>query len=304
MARTVEVTVPIEKTEKLLDAIKGIDGVVGLTLQRNVSLNPPGDVMSLQVTNEATRDVFKTLENFKITEGGSIATSQLDSLISSPHQNAIDRESSETVWEEMLYLLLDQSNLALNFLLLMMCSGAMAAVGFWTNTLYIVLAGQVLGPHFEPLFRIPFGLITGRPIAAWRGVLACICGFAMMALGAAVSLLVLRAIDPKSGILESRSWVQYFASMTHSSALLVAIAAGAGAFIILSQRPVLLTGVYLGLNLVPSMSLVGVGLVSGDLLLVKQAFISWVINAALVILVGALILGLKQAFEFRRRALG
>lgn len=59
--------------------------------------------MSLQVKNEGTRAVFKTLENFKITEDGAIATSQLDSLISPPYQNAIDRESSETVWEEMLY---------------------------------------------------------------------------------------------------------------------------------------------------------------------------------------------------------
>lgn len=61
-------------------------------------------------------------------------------------------------------------------------------------------------------------------------MLATICGFAMMAFGAAVSLLVLRVIDPKSGILESRSWVQYFASTTHSSMLLAAIAAAAGSF--------------------------------------------------------------------------
>ena len=304
MARTVEVTVPVEKTEALLEAIKGIDGIVGVTLHRNVSLAPPGDVLSLQVTNDGTRAVFKTLEKFKITEGGSIATSQLDSLLSAPHQNAIDCESSETVWEEMLYLLLDQSNLALNFLMLMMFSGAMATVGFWTNTLYIVIAGQVLGPHFEPLFRIPFGLITGRPIATWRGVIASIFGLAMMALGAAVSLLILRVIDPKSGSLESRSWVQYFASMTHSSVLLAAIAAAAGAAIIMSQRHVLLTGVYLGLNLAPSMSLVGMGLVSGDLPLARKAFIAWAVNAALVILMGGLVLGLKQVFEFRRRALG
>lgn len=185
MARTVDLTVPVEKTEVLLNALKNIDGIVGITLHRNVSLEPPGDVLQIQVTNDTTRAVFNTLADLKVTEGGSISTSQLDSLISPPHQDAIDRESSETVWEEMLYLLLDQSNLTPNFLLLMMCSGAMAAVGFWTNTLYIVLAGQLLGP-FEPLFRIPFGLITGRPVLARRGLIASIAGFAMLALGGAI----------------------------------------------------------------------------------------------------------------------
>lgn len=136
-------------------------------------------------------------------------------------------------------------------------------------------------------------------------MITALAGFAALALGGAISLLVLRVIDPKYALdLDTRSWVQYFDSMTHSSVLLSAIAAAAGAAIITSQRPVLLTGVYLGLNLVPSMSLVGMALASGDLILAKKAFTAWAVNAGLVIFVGGLMLGLKQILVDRRRALG
>jgi len=228
----------------------------------------------------------------------------LRSLISPPDQNAINRESSETIWEEMLFLLREQSNLDLNFLLLMMCAGGTTAVGLWTNTLYIILAGQVLGLHYKPLVRIRFGLITGRPISAWRGLLASIAGFSMMAFGAALTLLVLRVVDPKYALdLDTRSWVHHFSSVTHSAVLLSAIAAAAGAVIIISQPLVLLTGVYIALALVPSMSLVGMGLASGDLPLARKGLVHWAVDVALVILIGAIVLGLKQALVHHRRTL-
>lgn len=43
MARKLEITVPADQTDELLAAVKRLDGVVGIRLQRSVSITPAGD---------------------------------------------------------------------------------------------------------------------------------------------------------------------------------------------------------------------------------------------------------------------
>ncbi len=169
MPRTIEVTVPAEQTGPLLERVKGLDGVTGLSLQRGISLDPPGDVVIIRATNDGACAVLTALDALNVTEGGAILTGEPRSLIARPYQNGIDRESNETIWEEMAFLLRREANPSANYLALMALSGGVAAVGLWTDTLHIVVGAMVIAPGFEPLLRIPFGLTGGPPVLASRG---------------------------------------------------------------------------------------------------------------------------------------
>lgn len=61
MPRTVSITLPPEKTDALVAEVVKINGLIGLRVQRNISLKPPGDVLSLEIKNSAISDLMMLL---------------------------------------------------------------------------------------------------------------------------------------------------------------------------------------------------------------------------------------------------
>lgn len=304
MPRTIEVAAPANKAEELLRRLEGRDGVVGLARQRDTSLNPPGDIVTIHATNDGTRTVLETLEELDLGDGGSIVTTEPRSLMSSRYQNGIDRETNETIWDEMAFLLRRETNVAGNYLAAMALSGAVAAVGLWTNTLHIVIGAMVIAPGFEPLLRMPFGWVAGPRNLASRGLLSTLVGYALLAIGAALTLLLLRILDPASSQdLETRSWVRYWSTVTGSSIVLALAAGAAGAVVVAAQRSVLTAGVMIALALIPGMSIAGMAVATGDFDLAGRGLIRWLVDAVAVVIAGLVVLGFKQAFIHRRRAL-
>ncbi len=304
MPRTIEVTVPKGKTDALIGRVRELTGVVGLSVQYGASLVPPGDVLTLQTTNDSTRTVVQLFSEFGIMEGGSVVISKPQSLISPTYAKQIDREGDETVWEELALFLREQSNLATNFLWLMFLSGCVAAVGIWSNQLALIYAAQLLAPHVEPLLRLPLSILSGRRSTAVRGALAALAGYSLLLVGSAVTFLILRALDPAApAALTERSLVQLYTAVTPASILVAMLAGLASGFVLASQRAVLLSGVYLALALVPGMGLAGAALAAGNLALAGRALLIWAIPAASVIFLGGSVLTLKRFFRDRRAVL-
>ena len=305
MPRVIAVTLPDSKTDALIEQIRQIEDVVGLSLQRGASLDPPGDVLTIQTTNEGVRDVFKALEQFEVTDGGSISTSEPRSLLSPPHQHGIDTETNETVWDEMASLLRQDTNLSSNFLMLMALSGAVAAAGLWTNTVHVVVGAMLIAPGFEPLLRIPFGLIGGPRELATRGLVSTLAGYLALAVGAALTYLILRTVDPAtSPVLATRSWVQFWSEVTPTGVFVAVVGGVTGAIVITTQRSTLTAGVMIALALIPTMSLVGMASVSGDWELAGRGFVLWAVNVIAVIAASAATFALKQIVVHRGKVLG
>ena len=304
MPRVIQVTLCPEKTEALIEQVQQLEDVVGLSLQRGVSIDPPGDIVTITTTNDGVRALFKTLQKLRVTEGGSISTSEPRALIAPPSQQSIDTETNETVWDEMASLLRQDTNFSGNFVMLMVLSGVVAAAGLWTNTVHVVVGAMLLAPGFEPLLRIPFGLIAGPRALAWRGLMATVVGYGALALGAGLTLLVLRAIDSgASPDLGTRSWVQYWSQVTPTGVFVAIIGGVAGAVVITTQRSTLTAGVMVALALVPTMSLVGMAGITGDWVLAVQGLVLWLINVGAVLAASAATFALKQRLVHRGRVL-
>jgi hypothetical protein len=62
MPRTVEITVPSNRTDDLITEIKRIDGVIGLRMQRDISIQPPGDVVTIETTNRSLHSLMQLLD--------------------------------------------------------------------------------------------------------------------------------------------------------------------------------------------------------------------------------------------------
>jgi uncharacterized membrane protein len=302
MPRSIELAVCAEKADAIIQCLDEIEGVVGLARQRNASIAPPGDVLTIQTTNDGSRAVFATLEKLGVHQEGTILTSDLTCLISPAHQDEIGSESSETIWDEMAFLLRLDTNIDFNYLALMFLAGAIAAGGLWADKVHLVIGAMVIAPAFEPLIRVPFGLVSGMRLLAMRGVKSSLIGYAMLIVGAGIATLVLQWIDPKpDAVLENQVWVSYWSSFTPTGVFISLLGAAAGAVVVCGLRSVLTTGVMITLALIPGMSLVGMGIATADFQLAGKGFSRWAVDAALVLMLSAIVLGLKQTFVHRRR---
>ncbi len=304
MARSVQIALPCAKADLLLDRLKTLDCVAGISLQRGTSIDPPGDCVTVQITNDGLRDLMRTLADLDVTDDGSVAVSQMSAFIAPGHQKAVDDEGDTLPWEEAMTQLQETSNATPNFWLLMALSGGLAAVAFWTNTLLPLLAAQLLGPHFEALLRVPLGIVVRSREMIVTGIASIASGYGAMLLGAGLTFRFLGWLDSTHSLdLHTRGLVHQFSSIEPTAPVLSVLAAAAGAAIILSRRTILLSGVYLALALVPGMGLCSAALSVGDFGLAWHALKRWSLDVSAIFVVGAFVFGLAQVMVERRVAL-
>jgi uncharacterized membrane protein len=137
-------------------------------------------------------------------------------------------------------------------------------------------------------------------------VLSSIVGYLLIATGAALALLVLRAIEEGAATgdeLLTRSWINYWSTFTAPGIFVSFLGAAAGAFVVSGLRSVLTTGVMISLSLIPSITIVGMAIANGNMALAMGGFARWALDVGLVLLMSAIVLGLKQKRIHRRRSL-
>lgn len=304
MPRSFDISLSSGKADVLLEALSKLDGVVGIARQRDAGIEPRGDILSVQMTNDATRQVIDLLAKHDVLDGGSIVSSAPRSMISPKHQDQINRESNETSWDEMAFLLRQDTNIAVNYLTLMALAGAVASAGLWSDTLHVVIGSMVIAPAFEPLVRISFGFLAGPRSVSFSGLAAAVAGYLSLAAGALLAMFILTAVDPAASTnLETRGWVQFWSTITPAGLVTSMFAAAAGAVVISAQRSVLTTGVMVALALVPSMAVAAMAVGVGDLSLAARGLARWGADVALVIGISALVLVVKRMYPHRHRAL-
>jgi hypothetical protein len=304
MPRSIQFSVSPESADLVQDRLRDQPGIMGLSRHRGASVQPPGDILLVNTSNDAARQVFTLIEELHV-DPATILVSSHTALVSFNNPDPVERETNEALWEEMSSHLRQDTNIGFNYLTMMMLAGAVAAVGLWADMLHIVVGAMVIAPAFEPLVRLPFGLVIGPGKLALRGLWSTLAGYSMIAVGGAIAVLLLQWVDTQASLeLSSRRWVRYWSSFSTTGVMASVFGALAGAIVISGLRSVMTTGVMIALALVPSMAIVGMGLAAGDFSVIGGGFARCAADAALVITAAALVLGGKQIVLHRRIALG
>ncbi|RUR32548.1 hypothetical protein [Vreelandella nanhaiensis] len=112
MSRSIEISAPSRTIDNILERIGRVSGVVSLSRQKRASLSPPGNVLTIYATDDATRSLLAILADLDASVDGTISMSEPTSLLSSENQHLINKESNETVWDDMAFLLRKDTNLS------------------------------------------------------------------------------------------------------------------------------------------------------------------------------------------------
>ncbi|MGQ9371613.1 DUF389 domain-containing protein [Azospirillum sp. ST 5-10] len=303
MARIIQAAMSAQQRARFLERLEGTAGVVGVSVLPGASLAPPGDIVTVQVSNDAARVVLQRLGELGVLDDGSAAISEPTALLAPADQELVDRESNEAVWEEIAALFRRDTNVGPNFLILMAVAGAVAAVGIVEGTMHIVVGAMLLAPGFEPILRVVFGAMTGgRGTGAASGVRSTLAGYAALAAGAAGGALVVQALGRMPpGRLADLELVAYWTGVGSTGLLVATLAGIAGAAILTSRRTVFAAGVMVALALVPGAAIGGMGLALGEPATAADGLLRWLADAACVVVAGGATLAVKRRVTHARR---
>lgn len=306
MSRTVEIALASEHTEKILPRIKQLDGLVGLKLQKDISIKPKGDVLSFTLTNSAVSKFMSLMEQegLLLHDEVSITTSKPTSVISKSSSDEILKEPHETSWEDVLKDLLHDSNMTFNTQMVMALSGMVAAIGISTSSLHVVIGAMLIAPGFEPISRLALGVVAKH--RDWiNGLKDTLKGYFWLIVGAVMGGLILKmdgkqVIPGSSTYLEEGALVEYWTTITATSIIILIFASIAGGIIIMTNKSLLTAGVMVALALIPTASLFGMALLEGRYEMAQTSLIRFLLEIFIVATMTGLIFLWKRYTTHKR----
>ena len=319
MHRSLEITVSPANTEQVCRELEPLKYVVGLSLNRGVSIKPPGDCITVHVLNRGVDEVLRRVQAITATKTGaavdfrkqpstlSIVTAEVTSIIDPEQQTLVENDVDEGLWEEMETGLRHQGRVTPNYLALMALGGAIAAIGLVSEPAPQAIAftaASVIAPGFEPVAKIPLGLVLRRWNVVQRGLVSAGVGYMLLVIASALTMLVLLATNTVT-VAEfiGNPEVEHISHPTVKEMLVSACAAAAGIVMIAAYRRTVIAGPLIALVIIPAASMVGASVAAGQSTLIREAFERFGLDVLFIIVLGIIVFLLKQAFVHRRQTL-
>ncbi|UOG74561.1 DUF389 domain-containing protein [Hymenobacter tibetensis] len=308
MHRTIELAVPPDVTASLQTELISLDEVIGLTLQRGASLKPAGDVLIVHVLNRGANEVLRRARAAVTDHQAlSIVTSEATSFISPASHHAVDDDRDEAIWEEMESGLRHQGRITTNYLLLMALGGVVAAIGLVSEPVpqaVAFVASAIIAPGFDPMTKVPLGLVLRHWPLVGRGLVSVLAGYAVLVGAAALTMLALVAAGETSAdALAANGEVQHLAHPKLLELLMAAAGALSGIVILAAFRRSFQAGPLIAMAFIPAAALVGAGLAVGRVDLAVEGLERFGADWGFILALGAPFLWLKQRFLHRRQPL-
>lgn len=304
MHRTIEITAPPSYTDELIYELERLEQVINLSVVRGASVKPPGDVLTVHALNRGADEVLRLAEAARKRGQVSVSTAELASIVDPEHERKVANDIDEALWEEVETGLRHQSQITVNYLILMALGGVVAATGFvdeTTSQAISLVAAAIIAPGFEPLAKVPVGLALRRWDVMRSGLVSAGIGYLALVLSAALAFLVLRL----TGVATVEEFltnpeVGTLANPTLREILVSVCGAVAGMVMVTSHRRYLIPGALIALAIIEAAALIGVALAAGEPALALGGAGRLGLDVLFIVAVGVLVVLLKQVIVHRR----
>lgn len=256
------------------------------------------------------RDMDEVLLGVRLAEAYgpvSVVTAEVASIIDPAKRDAIENDVDEAIWEEMETGLRHQGRITTNFLTLMALGGAIATVGLVSEPVPQVtafIAASIIAPGFEPIAKIPLGIVLRRGNVLKRGLSSAIVGYLLLIGVAALVFLLLRALGLAT--VDALVGNHEVERLIHPAALdLIVSGCGvvAGMTMIVAYRRTVIAGPLIAAVFIPAAALVGAGIAAGQTDLIVGGLKRLTIDVAFMLVLGAGVILLKQVTVHHRTPL-
>ncbi|GAA4924190.1 uncharacterized protein DUF389 [Actinomycetospora succinea] len=305
MHHQIDVTVPAAAADDLVAELEHHDGVLALTHQRDGSVKPPGDVLSLHVLNRSVDDVLGSVGRAREHGPITVATVRTESVVATGMQDAVEDDADESPWEEFERTLRHHGRMSTNYLALMALGGAIAVAGLVSPPVPQALAlaaSAIVAPAFEPVAKLAVAALRGSLHRIRRALVSVVVGYLVLAASGGVAFLLLRALGMGTPeMLATSEGVHMVVDPTAADWLVGAGGALAGLVIVTSFREAVLAGALIALALVPAAALFGVGILTGDGTLALEGLQRTAADMGLVLVLGGAVVLVKDRLHHGHR---
>ncbi|MDQ3850032.1 MAG: DUF389 domain-containing protein [Actinomycetota bacterium] len=307
MHRHFAITVPSGATDSLLDELQRMSGVVAVAVHPGASVQPPGDVVSVQALNRAADAVLVAVERAVPHGSLSVTSSQVSSLSDRDHAAGVVGDTDESTWEDATTALRHHAQVTRNSVSLMFVGGVVAACALFSSSATQptgLVAAAVIAPGFEPLAKLGLGLVLRRRGILFRALRSAAVGYFVLAAAGALTMLVMRAAgtDLPDRFVRNRQVLE-LADPTTVALVISACGALAGVIMVAAHRVTLLAGPLIALQLIPAAAMTGMALAFDEGHLAAEGLARLGVDAGMVIAAGLLVFGAKAVITHRRQPL-
>jgi uncharacterized hydrophobic protein (TIGR00271 family) len=301
------IVAPEESAHKVLDLLCASPAVINVVHLPAASRKPTGDVVLCDVAREDASVILSDLKELEIPKVGSIAVEQIDTAISdaaiAAEKAAPGLPSDAVVWEEVESRTSEQTELSFSFVLFMIASMQIAAVGIVLDEPILIVGAMVLGPEFGPLAAIAVALVERRAPLARRSLMALAVGFPLGTLGALATTLFMRWIDefPDNFDETRHPFTDFITDPTFLSFFVAFVAGAAGVLSLTAAKSGALVGVLVSVTTIPAASNIGVAAAYGEWGIAGKAALQLGINLAGIVAAGVITLFVQRRYYVARR---
>ncbi len=307
MHRNVEITIAPEHTDGLLNRFQKFEEVISLSVSRGASVKPPGDVIHVRALNSVADEIMRAISEYAGHTRVVAATSDIASLTDKEHQETIENDSDDQLWEEVETGLRQATHVTFNYLLLMGLGGVISAAGLALDGIEMGIAfvsASIIAPGFEPLAKIPMGLVLKSPAVARRAGWSFLAGYGVLTIAAAFTFWLMSQTGiANASIIEAKADLHHIMDNHPPQNIISFCGALAGLIMIASHREEVIAGAIMALELIPAAALAASGIVTAHKGLFWLGAIRFGIDISLVVTIAAAFIWLKQHLVHRRRAM-
>lgn len=244
--------------------------------------------MRLLVRDDQLQDVLDELRTLLVTQQSTqITVLPVDLTLPEPTRKDRKAEDAASAAREALYAEVEKgAQLDSNFLLLVVLSAIVAALGLLEDSVAVVIGAMVIAPLLGPNLALSLGTALGDVGLVHRAVKV-LCAGVLLALAVALCISLIWPYEPNSQELLARTQVGL------GSVVLALVSGAAGALSLMSGLSGTLVGVMVAVALMPPITAVGLLLGKGELELALNAGLLFAINVVSVNLASKVVFALK-----------
>ena len=244
--------------------------------------------MNLVVSDDKFQTVLDALQNALTTQADArIRAFPLDVVIPRPDADERRKAASASASREELYRQVERNaHLDMNFVVLVVLSTIVAAIGLIENNVAVVIGAMVIAPLLGPNLALGLGAALGDLELMRKALVTTLVGI-LVALSFSVFLGLLLPVTEYSDELMARTDANW-------AAIALAFASGAAAALSMtSGLPSVLVGVMVAVALLPPTATLGIMLGQGQLDLASGAGLLLAVNIVSVNLASKLVFLVK-----------
>lgn len=304
------IVAPNSECRHVLELLEGTETAYNIVHLPGVARKPQGDLVMCDVARRDVSLLVADLRELDVDVDGSIAIDEIDAEISGiaaagDKRQRDDVGADSVVWESVASRTSENIEVSHSFLLFMVFSMLIAAVGIYFDEPILIVGAMVVGPDFGPIAGICVALVNRNAKLVRRSANALLIGFPLGIAATFVATLLFREIGevPETIDFNAQTLTRFISNPNLFSVYVGLLAGAVGMLSLTTAKSSALVGVLISVATIPAAANIGVAAAYGDWSTVGGAALQLVLNLIAIFAAGLVTLLLQRRFYMRRRRL-